>query len=316
MKLATIKTQTPDGQLVLISEDLQHFVSVCDIAPSLQEALNSWSNIENQLKQRYQALNSLNLENIIPIENGQFMAPLPRCWQWLDGSLFLNHGILMQQAFHLDPIADADIHPLVYQGAGDSFIASTEVITAPSEQVGIDFEGEFGVIVDEIPMGSSPEFALKQIRLIVMLNDISYRTLGPREMKTGFGFVQAKGQTTFAPIAITPDELGNNWHNGRITLPLEVYRNEKWFGAPDGSDMHFGFHELIAHVAKTRTIKAGTVLGSGTVSNEDPSKGQACISELRAKEMIATGKPQTEFLKSGETVRMQVLDQQGKTVFG
>ena len=316
MKLATIKNTNKDGQLVLVSEDLKDYVEVGDLATTLQDALDLWPAIEEKLLIRYEALNALELTDINKVSDAEFMAPLPRSWQWLDGSLFLNHGTLMQQAFHLEPIEGADSYPLVYQGAGDSFLSGSTPITAPSEQVGIDFEGEFGVIVGDIPMGSSADYALGQIRLIVMLNDISYRALGPREMKTGFGFVQAKGPTSFAPFAITPDELGRHWHNGRINLPLDVYRNDKWFGSPEGSQMHFGFHELIAHVAKTRPIKAGTVFGSGTVSNADATKGQACISELRAKEMIATGKPQTEFLKSGEIVHMQVLDQRGKTVFG
>jgi fumarylacetoacetate (FAA) hydrolase len=316
MKFATINNSKPDGQLVLVSKDLTDYVDISDLAGTLQEALDLWPAIQDKLLLRYEALNALELTGINKVCNTQLMAPLPRSWQWLDGSLFLNHGVLMQQAFHLDPIEDADIYPLVYQGAGDSFLSANDKIAAPSNEVGLDFEGEFGVMVGDIPMGSSPEFALEKIRLIVMLNDISYRALGPREMKTGFGFVQANGPTSFAPFAITPDELGENWRNGRISLPLEVYRNDKWFGAPDGIEMFFGFHELIAHVAKTRPIKAGTVFGSGTVSNADISKGQACISELRAKEMIATGKPQTDFLQSGETVHMRVLDSQGKSIFG
>jgi fumarylacetoacetate (FAA) hydrolase len=243
-------------------------------------------------------------------------APLPRAWQWLDGSLFLNHGDLMQKAFHLEPIADADKYPLVYQGAGDSFLGPCDDIVVADLAHGIDFEGEFGVIVDDIPMGSSPEYALSQIRLVVLLNDISYRALGPREMKTGFGFVQAKGSTGFAPFAVTPDTLKGAWKNGRVCLPLHVSRNDALFGQPEGEEMHFGFHELIAHVAQTRDIKAGTVFGSGTVSNRDPAKGQACISELRAKEMIQCGEPKTPFMEQDEFVSMNVSDAEGHSVFG
>ncbi|WP_137165401.1 fumarylacetoacetate hydrolase family protein [Salinimonas lutimaris] len=316
MKLASLAQQHPDGKLIIVSSDSSRFVDVSSIAPTMQWALDNWATCSEALRAKYQQLNAGELSDSEPLDEGRLSAPLPRSWQWLDGSLFLNHGYLMQQAFHLEPIADADIYPLVYQGAGDSFLAATDDIEVADFKHGIDFEGEFGVIVDHIPMGSSAEFALSQIRLVVMLNDISYRALGPREMKTGFGFVQAKGSTAFAPFALTPDELGDYWQNGRVYLPLQVKRNGEIFGEPLGQEMHFGFHELIAHVAQTRTIKAGTVFGSGTVSNADPAKGQACISELRAKEMLETGNPQTAFMQQDEVVTMNAFDSQGQSIFG
>jgi len=315
MKFATLKINSKDGQLVLVSKDHSCFVEINDIASTLQFALDNWSTCQNLLETRYQKLNAGQLE-ATPFNPELCAAPLPRSWQWLDGSCFLNHGHLMQQAFHLDPIENAEIYPLVYQGAGDSFVGCQDNVVAASVDHGIDFEGEFGVITDNVPMGISADEALNKVRLVVMLNDISYRALGPREMKTGFGFVQAKGSTAFAPIAVTPDELGDDWNNGRVCLPLEVRRNGEWFGAPEGEKMHFGFHQLIAHIAKARALNAGTVIGSGTVSNTEPGKGQACISELRAKELIEHGAPHTDFLTIGEEITMQTINSDGISVFG
>jgi fumarylacetoacetate (FAA) hydrolase len=316
MKLASLRTDHPDGKLIVVSKDHTRYVEAIDIAPTMQFALDNWATCSEALFAKYKSLNDgLETTSTIFAEQSTF-APLPRSWQWLDGSLFLNHGHLMQQAFHLPPIEDADIYPLVYQGAGDSFLGAKDDIMVADLKHGIDFEGEFGVIVDAIPMGSSAEYALSKIRLVVLLNDISYRALGPREMKTGFGFVLAKGPTAFAPIALTPDELGEHWQNGRVCLPLQIKRNGQRFGEPHGQEMHFGFHELIAHVVKTRPIKAGTVFGSGTVSNADPAKGQACISELRAKEMIEHGAPQTSFMQQDDVVSFNVIDASGNSLFG
>lgn len=316
MKLASLTQAHADGKLILVGKNNRDFVDVSDIAPTMQFALDNWANCAPALEAQYTQLNAGNLAATQTLSDQRLSAPLPRAWQWLDGSLFLNHGHLMQQAFHLPPIDDVEIYPLVYQGAGDSFIGPKDSIVAATEQHGIDMEGEFGVIVDHVPMGCSAEQALDKIRLIVMLNDISFRALAPREMKTGFGFVQGKGSTGFAPFAITPDELGDSWAKGRIHLPLEIRRNGEWFGCPDGSEMHFGFHQLIAHIACSRAIKAGTVIGSGTVSNANPAKGQACISELRAKEMIKYGAPRTAFLQSGERVSMRTLNAAGDNLFG
>jgi fumarylacetoacetate (FAA) hydrolase len=316
MKLASLNCGTADGQLVLVSRDLSVMVDASDIAPTMQYALEHWDSCVPFLQARYQQLNSDSLSNAQPFRSEQVLAPLPRSWQWLDGSCFLQHGHLMQQAFHLEPIADADKIPLVYQGAGDSFCGANASLFVAQAQHGADFEGEFGVITGDLPVGATPEQAFQAIRLVTLLNDISYRALAPREMKTGFGFVQAKGPTAFAPVAVTPDELGDAWHNARVCLPVHVHRNEQPFGQPDGAEMHFGFDQLISHVAVTRPIKAGSVFGSGTVSNANPNVGQACISELRAKEMIATGKPQTPFLSAGETVSIEVFAADGQSVFG
>jgi len=316
MKLSSINNSTKDGQLILVSRDNTNYVDASDIAINMQTAMENWVAIEASLTVRYQQLNSGICSGIKAIDDAELLAPLPRAWQWLDGSLFLSHGDLMQTAFHLDPIADTDKIPLIYQGAGNNFSGPHDPIVAASEQDGIDFEGEFGVIIGDVPMGSTPDFALKQIKLIVMLNDISFRSLAPREMKTGFGFVQSKGATSFAPHAVTPDELGDSWKDGRICLSLHVQRNGTWFGSPRGDEMHFGFHELIAHSARTRDLPAGTVLGSGTVSNSSLHVGQACLSEIRAKEMINEGQPITPFLTAGETVHMRTTNIDGTNLFG
>jgi fumarylacetoacetate (FAA) hydrolase len=222
----------------------------------------------------------------------------------------------MQKAFHLDPIEGADKIPLMYQGAGDYFSGAQDDLVVTDESFGIDFEGEFAVVVDEVPMGTSAEDALGYVRLIMMLNDVSLRAFAPREMNTGFGFLQAKPTTSFAPVAVTPEELGNSWKEGRVQLPLKVDWNGEWFGHPHGGEMNFGFHELIAHAALTRQLSAGTVIGSGTISNADRSVGSACISERRAIEMIEHGTAQTEFMKFGDSIRMQALLPDGAELFG
>ena len=316
MKFASEKSSTADGRLLLVSRDLSHACAVPDIASTLQQALDCWADIEPLLQARYSELNDGLLTDAQPLSSFSLTAPLPRAWQWLDGSCFLNHGHLMQKAFHLDPIEDMDKFPLVYQGAGDNFSGPVDPLVVPDPSFGADFEGEFGVIIDEVSVGANAKQANDAIRLVVLLNDISYRTLAPREMKTGFGFVQAKGATAFAPIAVTPDELGDAWRDGRVQLPVNIERNNAWFGSPTGAEMHFGFQDVIAHVATTRRLNPGTVVGSGTVSNAAPEAGQACIAELRAKEMISHGAPQTAFLNAGETVSMEVLDSAGNSVFG
>lgn len=316
MKFATEYNATPDGRLLLVSKNNTWVTAADDIAANLQTALQNWDEVYQPLQKRYEELNNGHIIDVKRLETVNLTAPLPRAWQWLDGSCFMSHGDLMQKAFNLAPIADADKYPLVYQGAGDNFSGPKDPIAVPDESYGTDFEGELGVITGSVPMGISANDALNAIKLIVMLNDISYRTLAPREMKTGFGFVQAKGATAFAPIAITPDELGTNWKNGKVHLHLEVQRNGEWFGSPDTAEMHFGFQDIIAHVAATRSLNPGTVVGSGTISNYAPEAGQACIAELRAKQLVANGKPETRFLAPGETVVMQALDKKGNNVFG
>lgn len=316
MKLATLVDGSRDGRLVLVSRDLSRAVDASDIAQNLQCAVDDWMRLEPALTSRYEALNRGEISGDFVFDPSLAMAPLPRAWQWLDGSCFLSHGALMQRAFHLDPIEGMDTTPLMYQGAGDDFLGGRQDIPLPTEAHGIDFEGEFAVLVDEVPLGCTAEQAISRIRLVMQLNDVSLRALAPREMRTGFGFVQAKSSTSFAPVAVTPDELGDAWRDGRVHLPLRVMWNGKWFGNPHGGAMHFGFHQLIAHAALTRRLSAGTIIGSGTVSNDDRSVGSACISELRAIEMIDQGAPQTGFMRFGDRIVMEARGADGTPLFG
>jgi fumarylacetoacetate (FAA) hydrolase len=269
-----------------------------------------------QLQQLSDALNAGRAPRSAAFEPARCMAPLPRSFQWCDASAFLNHGSLMERAFNTAPIPDFETIPVMYQGASDDFLGPHEDVELPDEALGIDFEGEFGVIVDRVPIGATPGQALERIRLLVQLNDWSLRTLGPREMKTGFGFLQAKPSTSFAPVAITPDELGPHWADGRIHLDLEVEWNGEAFGRPNGREMNFDFGQLVAHAARTRKLGAGTIVGSGTVSNADRAAGSACIAERRVIEILDHGEARTSFMGFGDRVRMQARMPDGATPFG
>lgn len=316
MKLATLKNGSRDGRLLLVSRDLSRALDAGHIAATLQLAIENWWSVEPELQALYGELNAGHAEGSFAFDPTAVMAPLPRAYQWLDGSAFLNHGELMQKAFQLDPIDGADTTPLMYQGAGDDFLGGRDDIALPSESQGIDFEGEFVVLVDEVPLGCPAEQAGSHIKLILQINDVSLRALAPREMKTGFGFLQAKPSSSFAAVAVTPDELGDAWRDGRVHLPLQVQWNGQWFGNPNGGAMNFSFPQLIAHAALTRRLGAGTLIGSGTVSNADRRVGSACIAERRAIEMIEHGAPQTGFMRFGDRVRMEVLGSDGQSLFG
>ncbi|MBF8747075.1 fumarylacetoacetate hydrolase family protein [Pseudomonas putida] len=316
MKFATLNDGSRDGRLLVVARDLRRAVDASDIAANLQASLENWPRVEARLQLRYQQLNDGTATGAFDLDLTRLAAPLPRASQWLDGSCFLSHGELMQKAFNLDPIEGVEHTPLIYQGASDDFLGPCADIPLPSEAHGIDFEGEFAVLLDDVPMGCPAEHALQHVRLVLQLNDVSLRALAPREMKTGFGFLQAKPATSFAPVAVTPDELGEAWREGRIHLPLQVEWNGDWFGSPHGGAMHFGFHQLIAHAALTRRLSAGTLIGSGTVSNADPSVGSACIAERRAIETIASGAPRTAFMRFGDRVRMEARDHRGGVLFG
>ncbi|MFK7978221.1 MAG: fumarylacetoacetate hydrolase family protein [Halioglobus sp.] len=316
MKLATLNDSSRDGRLVIVSSDLSKAVDAGMKVTTMQSAIDRWDDVVDELQQRYESLNNNELTGAFDFDVSQAMAPLPRAWQWLDGSCFLAHGERMQKAFHLDPIPGAETIPLMYQGASDRMLGACDDIALPSEAHGIDFEGEFAVLVDEVPMGCSAEQAMGHIKLIMQLNDVSLRALAPREMQTGFGFMQAKPTTSFAPVAVTPDELGVAWKGARIHLPLKVEWNGEWFGEPHAGEMHFGFDELVAHAALSRDLSAGTIIGSGTVANADLSAGAACISEKRALEMIEFGEPKTGFMKFGDRVVMEARDLEGKPLFG
>jgi fumarylacetoacetate (FAA) hydrolase len=316
MKLATLKNGSRDGQLVVVSRDMSRAIDARSVAPTLQQAIENWAEAEPRLQALARELENHDCREAFAFDPAQAMAPLPRAYQWCDGSAFLSHGALMQKAFNLDPIEGADRTPLMYQGAGDDFIGAHDDIELPSESQGIDFEGEFVVLVDDVPMGCSAENALQHIKLILQINDVSLRALAPREMRTGFGFLQAKPSSSFAPLAITPDELGEAWRDGRVNLPLQVQWNGEWFGQPHGEQMNFHFGQLIAHAALTRRLRAGTLIGSGTVSNAERNVGSACIAERRAIEMIEQGAPVTGFMRFGDRVRMDVTGSDGQSLFG
>lgn len=316
MKLATLKDGSRDGRLVIVSRDLAQAVAAGPTAATLQQALEHWDEVELALTRRYEELNAGTAAEAFAFDPRAAMAPLPRAYQWCDGSAFLSHGRLMERAFRIDPPPDRDTIPLMYQGGSDDFLGPHDDVPLPNEAHGIDFEGEFAVVVGDVPMGCTPTQAVRSVRLLMLANDWSLRAFGPREMKTGFGFFQAKPSTSFAPVAVTPDELGGAWRDGRIQLPLNVRWNGEWFGSPNGREMSFSFMELIAHAAATRRLRAGTIIGSGTVSNDDPSVGSACITERRMIEVLDGGEPTTGFMRFGDTVRMEVFDADGQSVFG
>lgn len=315
MKLATERTSHPDGRLLVVSRDLQRAAPATGIASTLQEALDRWDEVSGRLVALYERINSGAVEGE-PLTSLTLAAPLPRAWQWLDGSAFASHGALMQRAFNLPPI-EADF-PLMYQGMSHRFLGPHEDVPFPTEADDIDFEGEFGVIVGEVPMGTPAERALDYVRLAVQINDWSLRRIAPLEMKTGFGWIQAKPACGVAPIAVTPDELGPSWSNGRVTATLEVTRNGERVGFVPATEMSYGFHELIAYAARTRSLCAGTVIGSGTVSSSNYREtGFCCITERRAAEMIELGAPRTPYLRFGETVEMRAFQHDGDSpLFG
>ncbi|MCD2513757.1 fumarylacetoacetate hydrolase family protein [Comamonas endophytica] len=315
MKLATLRSEHPDGRLVVVSRDLATMADATAIAANLRTAVEAWDDVAPALQALHTELHAG--RHAQPFDPALCAAPLPRAPQWCDGSAFLNHGRLMEKAFDIEPAPDAQTVPLMYQGASDDFLGPQADVLLPSEADGIDFEGEFGAIVGPVPMAATPAQALGAVRLLVQINDWSLRALGPREMRSGFGFLQAKPSSSFAPIALTPDELGEAWRDGRVHLRLQVRWNGEHFGAPHGGEMDFGFGELIAHAARTRRLSAGTVIGSGTVSNTDRAAGSACIAERRVLEILEHGAPRTAFMRFGDSVQMQAqCERTGDTPFG
>lgn len=278
-------------------------------------AVQEWATVEPQLREMDAELKAGHLETL-PIAACKFMAPMPRTTCWIDGSAYIQHIILVRKARNAEPPETLETVPLMYQGASDPLGGPTDPVVVADEAYGIDFEAEVGVITDEIPMGTTAEDALKHVKLLCAMNDVSLRNLIPAELKAGFGFFHGKPPTHFAPYAITPDEIGEAWKDGRIHLKMESWRNGDFHGDPDaGPEMFFGFHQLIQHAAKTRALPAGTIIGSGTVSNVDTTRGASCIAEVRMLETIANGAPKTEFMKFGERVKIDV-QQNGKSVFG
>ena len=312
MKLATLKNDGLDGRLVVVSHDQTLAVFAEGIAPTLLDAVQRWDAAQPALRELSEKLNRGAATQAFAFDASQCAAPLPRSPQWLDGSAFLNHGQLMERAFNIEPIPGFETTPVMYQGASDDFLGPHDDVPLPDEALGIDFEGEFGVVCGPVPMGVTPDAALGCIRLIVQINDWSLRALGPHEMKTGFGFLQAKPSTAFAPVAVTPDELGLAWRDGRVHMPLHVQWNGERFGEPHGREMNFNFGQLIAHAARTRRLSAGSIVGSGTVSNVFRAAGSACIAERRVIEKIDQGEIRTGFMKFNDRVRMQAQFDDGR----
>lgn len=311
MRLATLIDGSRDGRLVVVSDDGLRYLEPTNVQ-TLQQALEGWREANVSLQESVEALANSSGH---AITGAEFSAPLPRAWQWLDGSAFHTHGRLMQKAFKLDPIEHDG--PLMYQGMSHRFLGPTEDVPFMRESDGIDFEGEFGVIVDAVPMGITSAQAMQHIRLVVLINDWSLRMIAPAEMKTGFGWVRAKPACSIAPFAVTPEELGDAWKDGRVHLDLEVNWNGNEFGRANGAEMSFGFHELVAHAADTRDLCAGTIIGSGTVANDNYRKvGSSCISERRGIEILDFGEPKTPFMTFGDTVAMRAKLAGGTNVFG
>ena len=312
MKLATLDNDTPDGRLHIVSRDLTR-AAPAEACETLQAALESWEVVEAALAAQYEAVNAGAGGVFDP---ATALAPLPRAWQWLDGSAFSSHGALMEQVFKIKA-EHPDGKPLMYQGISNEFIAPCADVALPSEMDGIDFEGEFGIITDAVPMGTDRATAVGHIRLIVQINDWSLRALAPGEMKTGFGWLHCKPACSMAPVAVTPDELGSHWRDARVDLPLCVDWNGERFGAAQGYAMSVGFDELVAHAAYSRKLVAGTVIGSGTVSNDNfRDVGSSCIAERRGIELLDHGEPKTGFMAFGDRVRMEAKLPDGTPLFG
>ena len=317
MKLATLRDGSRDGQLIVVSRDLAQAHLASGIAGRMQHVLDDWNFIAPQLADLYQTLNEGRARHAFPFDPRQCMAPLPRAYQWADGSAYVNHVELVRKARGAEMPESFWTDPLMYQGGSDDLLGPCDDIVCPDEAWGIDFEAEVAVVTDDVPMGTPAEEAGDRIRLLMLANDVSLRNLIPAELAKGFGFLQSKPATAFSPVAVTPDELGAAWDGHRVHRPLLVHCNGVQVGCADaGVDMVFGFPQLIAHLCKTRNARAGSIVGSGTVSNKDPGKGYSCIAEQRAREMIAEGRAVTPFLKYGDTVRIEMFDAQGASIFG
>ncbi len=317
MKLATLKTGGRDGTLVVVSRDLSRAVPAKGLAPTLQAALDDWAETAPRLQAVSDRLNAGDANDSMSFDPKTCSAPLPRAYQWADGSAYVNHVELVRQARGAQMPESFWTDPLMYQGGSDSFLGPHDPIEAADEAWGIDFESEIAVITDDVPMGLSEADAGHHIALVMLVNDVSLRNLIPGELGKGFGFFHSKPSTAFSPVAVTPDELGTAWDGHKLHLPLITDLNGSRFGAPNaGIDMTFGFPRLIAHAAQTRRLTAGTVIGSGTVSNRDRSSGSSCLAEKRMLEIIDTGQAKTPFLRFGDGVRIDMLDTDGQSIFG
>lgn len=316
MKLGSLKSKSLDGELCVISRDLKTAVRAGDVCPNLREAIEHWVNVEPTLQKIYRDLNEGKARDAFLVREEDFHSALPRTWLFADGSAYIHHIKLVRKARNAAPPETLLTVPLMYQAECGQFLASTQDIPQMDVSHGTDFEGEVGVITNFVPMGTTAEQALNHIRLFVLINDVSLRGLIPGELAQGFGFFQSKPAKALSPFAVTADELGSSWKEGRVHLPLLVNYKGEFFGKANAGAMHFHFGQLIAHAAKTRNLVAGTLIGSGTVSNEDEAVGSSCLAEKRTIEQIKTGEAKTSFMRDGDTIEISMLDEKGQSIFG
>ncbi|MEB3299418.1 MAG: fumarylacetoacetate hydrolase family protein [Candidatus Sericytochromatia bacterium] len=318
MKLATLANDhagTPDGTLVVVSRDHLRGVQVPGV-PTMRDAMERWDEVETVLRAAARALEAHEVLDPVDLARATFLAPLPRTWAWLDGSAFIQHVLLVRKARGAEPPDDLRTVPLMYQGISDTLLGPRADIPLRDPADGLDFEGEVAVVLGPVAMGTPAADAAKAIRLLMVMNDVSLRNLIPRELATGFGFFHGKPASSFAPFAVTPDEAGEAWRDGRLHLRLHSWLNGEPYGRPDAGEMFFSFSELIAHAAATRDLSAGTILGSGTVSNADESVGSSCLAEKRMLEKIRTGTVTTPFMKDGDRIELEVLLPDGSSLCG
>jgi len=317
MKLGSLKEGGRDGTLIVVSRDLSRAVRATGIADTLQRALEEWESTAPRLEQLYAELNDGKADGTFDVDFTALASPLPRAYEFLDGSAYLPHvervrrarGAQVPESFYTDP--------LMYQATSAGFHGPRDPVVVPSEEHGIDLEAELVVVTDDVPLGANPEQTAGHIKLVGLVNDVSLRNLIPGELAKGFGFLQSKPRSALSPVFVTPDELGGDWRDTRLHLPMLTHVNGKWFGAPEaGVDMQFNFAQLVAHAARTRPLSAGTIVGSGTIANEDTSLGASCFAEQRTVEALRDGKPSTPFMSFGDTVRIEMLDREGNSIFG
>lgn len=317
MKLASLKAGGRDGTLIVVSRNLQHFVLATEVASTMQQALDDWHQAAPRLNSLYDALNQGGCEDAQELDIDQLAAPLPRAYEFVDGSAYLPHvdrvrrarGAKVPESFYVDP--------LMYQATSAGFLGPRDPVRVVSEDYGIDFESEIIVVTDDVAMAVDPESAARHIQLVGLINDVSLRNLIPAELAKGFGFLQSKPRSALSPVLVTPDELGEKWRDSKVHLPLHSTLNGEFFGSPEaGVDMQFNFAQLVAHAAKTRPLAAGTIVGSGTIANEDTGKGASCLAEIRMLEIIEHGKPLTAFMSFGDQIRIEMLNDAGESIFG
>ena len=317
MKLASLKAGGRDGSLIVVNRSLDSFVSAAQVAPTLQAALDDWQRVERGLQVLFDELSAGRREDALPLDISALASPLPRAYEFVDGSAYLPHVERVRRARGAEVPESFYVDPLMYQATSAGFLGPREPVPVVSEDYGIDFESEVIIVTGDVPMAVKEEEAASHILLIGLINDVSLRKLIPGELAKGFGFLQSKPRSALSPVFVTPDELGDRWENSVLDLPLVSTLNGNWFGHPEaGTDMQFNFAQLVSHAAKTRPLAAGTIVGSGTVANQDTGKGASCLAEIRMLEIIAAGKPSTPFMSFGDTIRIEMFDQEGNNIFG